>query len=100
MPRTTTSSGFNPTDIENGAFQVDGGLIAHNGSPLCVAVHIECVKETKQCQMVEVHLMRIKPFPEIGPIFINNPMQITAWSKNGLTATGHLGPFISAKTIS
>jgi hypothetical protein len=89
MPHTTTSSSFDPAAIErDGIFQIDGGLFRNGLVARCIAVHIECLKETKQCQMVEVRLLRIKPYPEIGPITITDPMNIVEWTQTGLMAAG------------
>ena len=54
----------------------------------CVAVHIECLKKMNQCDMVEVTILKVGVYPEIGPITLNNPMRIAAWTKDGLTAAG------------
>jgi len=77
MPHTTTSSTFDPAAIErDGIFQIEGGLFLSGLVGQYIAVHIECVKEAKKCEMVEVRLLRIKPYPEIGPITLTDPMNI------------------------
>src|ERR1700730_41686 len=89
MPHTTTSSSFDPAVIErDGIFLIEGGLFRNGLVARCIAVHIECLKETKQCQMVEVRLLRVKPYPEIGPITVTDPMNVIEWTRTGLMATG------------
>jgi len=38
--------------------------------------------------MVEVQILKLGPYPEIGPINLTDPMRIVAWTKDGLTAAG------------
>jgi hypothetical protein len=89
MPHTTGSLSFDPTTIEKtGAFLIEGGLYREGEVGTCVAVHIECLKKMNQCDMVEVLILKLGPYPEIGPINLADPMRIAAWTKDGLTAAG------------
>jgi len=89
MPHTTGSLSFDPTTIEKtGAFLIEGGLYREGEVGTCVAVHIECLKKMNQCDMVEVMILKLGPYPEIGPINLTDPMRIAAWTKDGLTAAG------------
>ena len=45
-------------------------------------------KKMNQCEMVEVQILILGPYPEIGPINLTDPMRIVEWTKDGLTATG------------
>jgi hypothetical protein len=100
MPHTTASLSFDPTKMEKtGAFLIEGGLYREGEVGTCVAVHIECLKKMNQCDMVEVMILKLGPYPEIGPINLTDPMRIAAWTKDGLTAAGdtHLCQPHSAK---
>jgi hypothetical protein len=89
MPHTTGSTSFDPTTFEkSGAFLIEGGLYREGEVGTCVAIHIECLKNTNQCDMVEVQILKLGSFPEIGPITLTNPMRIGEWTKDGLTASG------------
>ena len=89
MPRTTGSLSFDPTTmVKTGAFLIEGGLYREGEVGTCVAVHIECLKNMNQCDMVEVMILKLGPYPEIGPINLTDPMRIAAWTKDGLTAAG------------
>jgi hypothetical protein len=89
MPHTTGSLSFDSTTIErNGAFLIEGGLYRKGEVGTCSAVHIECLKKMNQCDMVEVRILKLGPYPEIGPINLTDPMRIVAWTKDGLTASG------------
>jgi hypothetical protein len=48
----------------------------------------ECLKKMNQCDMIEVRILKLGPYPEIGPINLTDPMRIVAWTKDGLTAAG------------
>jgi len=90
MPHTTGSLSFDPTTMEKtGAFLIEGGLYREGEVGTCVAVHIECLKNMNQCDMVEVMILKLGPYPEIGPINLTDPMRIAAWTKDGLTASGN-----------
>jgi hypothetical protein len=89
MPHTTGSASFDPATVEkSGAFLIEGGLYREGQIGTCAAVHIECLKNTNQCEMVEVDILKLGPYPEIGPITLTNPMRIGEWTKDGLTAAG------------
>jgi hypothetical protein len=89
MPHTTTRLSFDATTIEkSGIFSIDGGLYREGEAGTCVAVHIDCFKKTNQCDMVEVQILKLGPYPEIGPITPTDPMRIVEWTKDGLTAAG------------
>jgi hypothetical protein len=89
MPHTTGSASFDPTTFEkSGAFLIEGGLYREGEVGTCVAIHIECLKNTNQCEMVEVQMLKLGPYPEIGPITLTNPMRIGEWTKDGFTASG------------
>jgi hypothetical protein len=89
MPHTTGSLSFDPTTFEKtGAFLIEGGLYREGEVGTCVAVHIECHKKMNQCDMIEVMILKLGPYPEIGPITLTDPMRIGEWTKNGLTAAG------------
>ena len=89
MPHTTGSLSFDPATFEiSGAFLIEGGLYREGELGTCMAVHIECHKKINQCEMVEVPILKLGPYPEIGPINLTDPMRIVEWTKDGLTATG------------
>ena len=89
MPHTTGSLSFDSKTMEiSGAFVIEGGLYREGEVGTCVAVHIECLKKMNQCDMVEVQILKLGPYPEIGPINLTDPMRIAAWTKDGLTAAG------------
>ena len=78
MPHTTADSSFDPATIEkSGIFLIEGGLYRQATIATCIAVHIDCSKETSLCQMVEVRILKLGPYPEIGPITLTDPMRIT-----------------------
>jgi hypothetical protein len=89
MPHTTGSLSFDSMTIErNGAFLIEGGLYREGEVGTCLAVHIECLKKMNQCDMVEVRILKLGPYPEIGPINLTDPMRVVAWTKDGLAAAG------------
>jgi hypothetical protein len=88
MPHTTGTLSFDPATIEvSKVFLIEGGLV-HNGTALCIAVSIQCFRETNICEMIEVPLLRIMSHSEIGPITLSDPMHIVEWTKHGLIAAG------------
>jgi hypothetical protein len=89
MPHTTMGLSFDPATIEKfGSFDIDGGLYRQGLIARCIAVHIDCSKEANQCRMVEVGILKLGPYPEIGPITLTDPMRIVEWTKDGLVAAG------------
>ena len=89
MPHTTGTLSFDPSTMEEtGAFLIEGGLYQEGEVGTCMAVHIECHKNLHQCEMVEVLILKLGPYPEIGPINLTGPMRIGQWTKDGLTAAG------------
>jgi hypothetical protein len=89
MPHTTGSLSFDPTTIEeSGVFLIEGGLYREGEVGTCLAVHVECLKKMNQCDMVEVAILKVGPYPEIGPITLADPMRVVAWTKDGLSAAG------------
>jgi hypothetical protein len=84
MPHTTGELSFDP---ESKVFVIDGGLV-RNGTALCIAVSIQCSRETNICEMIEVPLLKIMSHFEIGPITLTDPMHIVEWTKHGLIAAG------------
>jgi hypothetical protein len=89
MPHTTGSLSFDTKTMEiSGAFVIEGGLYREGDVGTCVAVHIECIKKKNQCDMVEVPILKLGSYPEIGSINLTDSMSIAAWTKDGLTAAG------------
>jgi hypothetical protein len=74
----------------SGVFLIEGGLY-RQGEETCVAVHIECIRKTNQCEMIEVSILKlpILPYPEIGPIKLYDPIRIVEWTRESLIAEGN-----------